>query len=579
MKKSENAQTGPSLESLFNESERYFAKLPSDLEDLALHPEKLQKLPVRVLYPLVRNGGVDTCAKLLPLMSEGQRKTMLDIDLWYKDIVDVDNFTYWTRVYDRCSSDELKFEFASSEQFLLFFKSRLTVKTFDVEDPQYPDHDYYFLTEDNLLLVEYDESFEEVDEVKSLIKKLYAKLGVEHAYSLLFKVLVDSFYLMQEDEFEFKKRRLEEHGFVDYMKALELTSSFGSLKSMQSYIRSKKSKVAESSFLASSSLYKSYDLSLYKKSFSEMDEELSKVKSHKRTDFLQYNFILLNNAYFELRNALKKGKIEATKGSQIVEDYIGLGYSYLVDFLEKNPSLKLVDLEESLFDKFDFIDFFRFGKSLLTLEARSLRKGLQNHHFQEEKDISFLGNYWEQFITSFSEDRPKLYSLESKKGTVINHASSFLQAKSEIIHLNKLLPFIKEFYEKFNELKKEDLVKSEYYRNYAVDDIDFESLMMSVFISYVLNQDKSQSPKKIGLSLDEYKNFLEKYYVNSQQKLIPFSDIRKEIELFSQNYGLSEVTNFGSYLYSILDEQISGVDYHELKDEEYEYVGGPILLV
>ena len=36
-----------------------------------------------------------------------------------------------------------------SKAFILFLKARFNIWTFDIEDPQYPDHDYYFLTEDN----------------------------------------------------------------------------------------------------------------------------------------------------------------------------------------------------------------------------------------------------------------------------------------------------------------------------------------------------------------------------------------------------------------------------------------------
>ena len=46
------------------------------------------------------------------------------------------------------------------------------------------------MTEDNLLLVEYDDECDIVDEVKQLIKDLYTDLGVEKAYQYLFTIYV-----------------------------------------------------------------------------------------------------------------------------------------------------------------------------------------------------------------------------------------------------------------------------------------------------------------------------------------------------------------------------------------------------
>ena len=103
----------------------------------------------------------------------------MDIDLW-KDELNVDQFTPWLTIYAACEDEMIQYEFTSSE-FILFFKGRFNVWTFDVEDPLYPDHDNY-LTDDSLLLIEYDEDFKQVEELKLLIKNLYTQEGVEAAY-------------------------------------------------------------------------------------------------------------------------------------------------------------------------------------------------------------------------------------------------------------------------------------------------------------------------------------------------------------------------------------------------------------
>ena len=51
------------------------------------------------------------------------------------------------------TGSSLQYEFTKSEEFALFLKARFNMWTFDVEDPLYPDHDNYFLTDDQMFLI------------------------------------------------------------------------------------------------------------------------------------------------------------------------------------------------------------------------------------------------------------------------------------------------------------------------------------------------------------------------------------------------------------------------------------------
>jgi hypothetical protein len=70
-----------------------------------------------------------------------QRQLLRDIDFWKKDVLDVHSFEYWVNIYSHVPKEEILLEFLKAEDFLFYLKSVFTISTFDVEDPQYPDHD------------------------------------------------------------------------------------------------------------------------------------------------------------------------------------------------------------------------------------------------------------------------------------------------------------------------------------------------------------------------------------------------------------------------------------------------------
>jgi hypothetical protein len=178
-------------------------------------------------------------ADILPKLSSEQRQAIRDIDLWQKDTIDPEAANYWLEVYSKCQDELVQMEFIKSEDFLLAIKNQLTISTFDVEDPMYPDDDYYFLTEDNQLLIAYPEDFALVQELKEMVRKLYADIGVENAYAFLFKMIVDSYQIMEENNYQQKKERLRDFGFVDYFDSLEYNASFLSLDAINNFIKNK----------------------------------------------------------------------------------------------------------------------------------------------------------------------------------------------------------------------------------------------------------------------------------------------------------------------------------------------------
>ncbi|MBY0516009.1 MAG: hypothetical protein K2P81_03800, partial [Bacteriovoracaceae bacterium] len=178
------------LSQLLNEAQSY--KKFEDIEKLVEVGSDLSAIPVQPLFMALKASSKDQVSLILPKLSEEQRQALLDIDIWRRDEIDPAAANWWLDVYGHCADQEIRSAFAKSEDFLLSIKNQCTIQIFDAEEPEYPESDNYFLTEDNLLLVEYPEDYPYASEIKQLIKDLYTELGVEHAYTHLFKMISDS---------------------------------------------------------------------------------------------------------------------------------------------------------------------------------------------------------------------------------------------------------------------------------------------------------------------------------------------------------------------------------------------------
>ena len=183
-------------------------------------------LPVQPVRDYIKRLSPEQIAELIPFLPKTIKTVILDLDLWHKDNISPESFESWIESFSKCPDLDSKEEFVKDPQFALYLKAVFNIHSFDVEDPQYPEHDNYFLTDDNQLLFEYGENYPFAFEIKSLIQTLYSSMGVEEAYTYLFKILVNSYMLFQESEYEEKVERLRDYGFVDYYEAIKLRASF-----------------------------------------------------------------------------------------------------------------------------------------------------------------------------------------------------------------------------------------------------------------------------------------------------------------------------------------------------------------
>ncbi len=558
---------------LLKESDAYI-----NLDQIEKYVEEstdLSLLPVQPIYLALRKLPFDKVAEYLPKFSKEQRAVFMDIDLWQKDEIDVEHFSYWIQAYAMVESDEVKKDFVESEQFLLFLKSKFNIWTFDAEEPEYPDHDNYFLTDDNLLLLEFDDSFQFVDEVRLLIRHLYYEIGVENAYTFLFKMVSDSFLTLQEEEYQLRRDRMRDFGFVDYMDSLEVENPFINIDFLHQFISKKKSTTGDLDEVSKNQNLHNSSLVAFKDHFKKVIDDLLKVSDQKRSDYLQFNFIRLINSRLEFKGALKKGSVAMTRTGAQTKNLVLLGFNYLKSDKIITEYLKSIP-EEGIFTLFDFTDLYKIGNSLIKFNLKDLKKALELNHFTGDQE-KFLGTYWSDFLDNTFDEPVKFQSPKKDRADAIIEVEEYELWTYKSRSLKEMLPFARKFYETLDGLKKEGRLQDSYYLNYAVEDIDFEALLLSSFANFFLGSYDEKNISKLGLTIDEFKKFTQKL-ISSDGKFILTPEIYKKIQNFTQTYGLDTVFDFNNYIQDLINTHLVGYDFETMDPEDFKHTGGPIIL-
>lgn len=559
------------LSQLLYEAQAY--KKFEDIERLVDGGMDLSMVPIQPLYVSLQTTSSDQIAAILPKLSEEQRQALRDIDLWKKDQIDPQSAMHWLEIYSKCEDDRIVLEFVKSEDFLLSIKNQFTVQTFDTEDPMYPDNDNYFLTEDMQLLIEYPEDFTMVQELKDMIRKLYADIGVENAYAFLFKMVVDSYQLMEEEVYNEKKERLRDFGFVDYFDALQYQTPFMKQTQLDDFIKNKKGETGVLDALSANQSLHASSLVPYQSGMNGLKEALEKVENEKRQQFLHFNFVRLVNARMTLDDSLKHGSVAMNKVGNQTRAALELGFEYVAQ--------KVSD-KNKIFEKFDFVDLYKVGHSLIELTKREIKKALAATPFEQDDFGYFLGMYWNSFLENSHEEVAKYKFDGSSKPLEINDLHSYQLWNEASDTFVTALPFIQTFFLSLEKLKGEGLLNDQFYLNYEVDNIDFEAIMISSFINFVGGHYQESSAGKMGVTITELKNFYHQFFKkNDQEYLIKGEEdpiLREKTLEFIKKFGLEEIPRFDKYLYQIMLEQLNGYEVDGMTEEEFRHIGGPILL-
>ncbi|MBT3583262.1 MAG: hypothetical protein HN509_00030 [Halobacteriovoraceae bacterium] len=557
------------IEGILRESEVYNSL--DQLETLVEEGADLSSFPIQPLYLAIKKLPVEKTALQLEKFSKEQRQAFRDLDLWQKDELDVETFQYWVKAYATCPNESIRSEFFNSEEFGLFLKGRFNIWTFDEEDPEYPDHDNYFLTDDHLLLFEFDDNMDLMHEVRGLIKDIYSEKGVEHAYAMLFKLTVDSYMGLCEEQYQRKKDRMRDFGFVDYYDALEMDNVIPSLELLGNFINKKTNATANIDSEGLKQGLHSTSILAFKGKMDNFSGELEKVQTEKRLQYLQFSFVRLINGTISANQAIKDGPMAMTRIGNNTRGLLTLGFSYLQKLYANGDVVW--KSEEGLFERFDFLDIYKIGNTLIGLIRRDLKKNLKEFKFEENQE-AFLGSFWGEFLDQIYDLPPTISDKFEEPPREIKTVEDYELALKKANSLNDLIPFASKFYQVFEKLKSTGHLQDSYYLNYKVDEIDLETILLNSYANYLLGNIGEKYSSKMGLDLDEFKKFTS-IVLTQDGKAIKKQD---KLDLFLKEFGLEKIRDFSTYLEFLLEHHLTGYDYSNLTFEEYKHVGGPIIL-
>lgn len=533
------------------------------IESYISQDQSLANIPVQPLYVSMKTLPLEYKSHALTLMTKAQREVFYDLDLWKKDELDTASFEVWVKAVAACASDQVRFEFARGSEFALFFKGKFNVWTFDVEEPEYPDHDNYFLTEDNLLCFEYDADCDVVDEVKTVIRELYSVLGVEAAYQYLFTVIQDGFLDFSEREYEAKKGRMRDFGFVDYFDALDVLAALPSVSHVDAFIKNKKVITAQIHNVGKTQTLHQNSLIAFENNSDLISSQIEAVQDEKRFQYLHFNFVRLINANLEFQGVLKDSSLAMTRVGKRVNNFLNLGIDYC-------QSLRTFD--KSIFEEFDFVDLHRIGSTLIGIVQKRVKKELASFDL-DGADDQFLGSYFETYLDDLFSKEVCLQSDDGKSVAVVT-ASQYQELNNRAEQLISLLPFIKSLKDTFNVLVHEAHLSASYYLNYDLESIDFESLVLSSFVNHALGKFDKEDTRKMGVTITELREFSKRFILNAESFNGEFEGA---LERFLKAFSFDSIVKIEEYLMKLLKEHLLGYDFIKLEDSEFKHIGGPII--
>jgi hypothetical protein len=410
-----------------------------------------------------------------------------------------------------------------------------------------------------------------VRELKQLVKDLYTEKGVEFAYSHLFKMVSDSYLVMEEDSYQRKKERLRDYGFLDYYDAVELEAIHSSFEKVEAFLRERKGVTGELDDALRNQALHASSLVAYHNGLDGIKEALEQITDTKRLDYLQFTFLRLVNARIVAEDALKGGSVKMTKVGHKARQRLELGFQFAQEKLGLNP-----------FEKLDFTDLYRIGNSLFEIQKKKLKSTLTKTPFDNESCEFFLGTWWNQFLDHSMDEVIKLKIDGSTPAVEITDITSFNSWLELSETFTASLPFIQKFWVIMQRLIDKQDLQDAFYLNYSLDSVDFETIMISSLINFSQGHfDKNDQPK-MGVTVEELKLFYKRFFQQREGEWLLKGEedptLTPLLKGFAEKFGLSLVPRFDSWLRQVLVEHLNGYDIETMQLEDFKHVGGPLIL-
>lgn len=481
----------------------------------------------------------------LPLLNRTQRKFLRNHQVWNRDeisLLEVEAYINELQNIvpsllsnkDASKEQQVLEEFLQSEDFLLYLKAKYTISTFDPEFPDYPEHDHYFLTEDQsfIFIYELDLASEEIDLSvdRALLKSFYMIHGVEQAFQLLSQVIGESFMQQQELGHESTQKMNQELGWPNYYESLEVMAVYQS----ESAIRSRTSAIKKSLRQIGTTDIEDLPMKYFYKTLSYYWVGTGLLK-HRRAS----SDALLASVQF-VSACIKVGRECAESWEDIV-----------------------------LNDFYNYFELFKIGHSWYQLIKKDIAKATSTLE-QRGKSSNFLGPNFYESVHIFTQE-----SWEIKTKDLASF--SFSSWWDHYHWIKEFLSLALPLSAQFNEHVQEFQIREELYVNYRVEEITIEEFFINSIMKFSLDKQKLEKLKGFGLWREEFEDFLKLVRMPSSKLQFEPSKLYPFFENYIAECKLSASKGWKLYFQQIFDYHLADLEYDSLKDEDFAHVGGVVL--
>lgn len=356
----------------------------------------IQKLPSEDFFWLIKKVGEDDCLPLLKLASEDQWQYLLDLELWEKDRLHLEETSRWLGRLQQSDLKRLvKWLFSKGKEltYIYLFKSinveiREEDETFDLEDG-------FFTLDDTLYVKILDEKHRET--IENILRAMASEdFNLYHGLLLGLAGVIPA--EMEEEMYRLRNVRLAEHGFLPYEESILVYSHLDpNVLSIEESSEALSLHIGEGAheLVPILPFYHAMGHNL-------LTEAFSRITDHLFLDRIRLEFGGLCNQILSADGLVVNELQTLIKTCQKAAGYLNISLE------------KLCGTDISLAEKFlrcnALVAIFRVGFGL-ALEVKWEAEGWlkKSWFYRHGLNFSFWGNEWGETLAGIIENRPRLY--------------------------------------------------------------------------------------------------------------------------------------------------------------------------
>ncbi|MCJ7616478.1 MAG: DUF6178 family protein [Desulfobacterales bacterium] len=403
----------------------------------------IHSFPEEDFYFLINDIGLEDSLQLLSLASDKQLEYILDIEVWEKDRIGINNVTKWLDLFFRADPQRFVRWFLNKKtefiEFYLFKNIEVKIREHD-QDPSIFGDDFFTL--DNVYYIRFVDLPIETESNSNFIKNRNEFLsnfietlsGYDH--NIFQNVLLEAFTVIpaeyEEEAFRLRNVRLAEKGFLPFDEAI------GIYQPLKPEALSKQSAkfITERSEIRLYIPVPHYSTGMLKEG-NLFTDSLKKIEKDNVLDQIQVELASLANQILVADQKIIRNKEELGDIVKKACGYISIGLKQLTE--ESN------DLDENravaLIQRFPLSQIFRVGYGLVLELKWRAEKWRKISWFEKNKlHLSFWGEGWIGVLGGLLIKRP-LYYDNYKTGMLYREFYSIEDIKHTEKALNEIIGF------------------------------------------------------------------------------------------------------------------------------------------